>query len=320
MEYRHVPVMLDDVLEYLKPNNGEYYIDGTLGGAGYTVAIAKKLGKNGKIMSFDLDPWAIENAQKILKEEKLDKVILENTNFKNIYESAENNFRKNKEKEFDDGIFSGIVFDLGLSNAQLEDSKRGFSFKDDTPLDMAFGDNNKRTWDLVNNYSREELENILKDLGEEKFYKRIVGAIFETRKKGSIDTTKDLVKIIENSVPSFYKRQKIHCATKTFQALRIETNEELKNIEKALPESLRLLKKGGRIAVISYHSLEDRIVKNLFKKESTDCLCPPRMPACQCGHKASIKIITKKILQASEEELARNPKARSAKMRVAEKI
>ena len=320
MEYRHVPVMLDDVLEYLKPNNGEYYIDGTLGGAGYTVAIAKKLGKNGKIMSFDLDPWAIENAQKILKEEKLDKVILENTNFKNIYESAENNFRKNNEKEFDDGIFSGIVFDLGLSNAQLEDSKRGFSFKDDTPLDMAFGDNNKRTWDLVNNYSREELENILKDLGEEKFYKRIVGAIFETRKKGSIDTTKDLVKIIENSVPSFYKRQKIHCATKTFQALRIETNEELKNIEKALPESLRLLKKGGRIAVISYHSLEDRIVKNLFKKESTDCLCPPRMPACQCGHKASIKIITKKILQASEEELARNPKARSAKMRVAEKI
>ncbi len=312
--------MLDEVIEYLDPKEGEYYIDGTLGGAGYTVAIAKRLGEKGKLMSFDLDPWSIEIASEILKKEKLNNIILENTNFKNIYESAENNFRKNNEEKFDEGLFSGIVFDLGLSNAQLEDTNRGFSFKDETPLNMAFGDNNNRTWDLVNNYSREELEIIIKELGEEKFHKRIVGGIFDARKKGSIDTTKDLVEIIEEAVPAFYKRQKIHCATKTFQALRIETNEELKNIEKALPDSLRLLKMGGRIAVISYHSLEDRIVKNLFKKESIDCHCPPSFPVCQCGHKASIKIITKKILQASEEELARNPKARSAKMRVAEKI
>ena len=320
MKYRHVPVMLDEVIEYLGPKEGEYFIDGTLGGAGYTVAIAKKIGAKGKLMSFDLDPWAIENAERILKEEKLNNVILENTNFINIYESAKNNFEKNNEKEFDNGIFSGIVFDLGLSNAQLEDSERGFSFKDDKPLNMAFGENNKRTWDLVNNYSREELENILKDLGEEKFHKRIIGGIFEARKKGSINTTGDLVKIIEDAVPAFYKRQKIHCATKTFQALRIETNEELENIKKVLPDSLRLLKKGGRIAVISYHSLEDRIVKNLFKQESIDCHCPASFPVCQCEHKATIKIINKKILQASEEELARNPKARSAKMRVAEKI
>ncbi len=312
--------MLNDVLEYLEPQKGDYYIDGTLGGAGYTVAIAEKIGKKGKLMSFDLDPWAIENSKKILKEKKLENVILENTNFNNIYESAENNFRKDNKKEFDNGIFSGIVFDLGLSNAQLEDKRRGFSFKDETVLDMAFGENNKRTWDLVNNYSREELEIILKEFGEEKFFRRIVGGIFDARKKGSINTTKDLVEVIGNSVPSFYKRQKIHFATRTFQALRIETNQELKNIEKTLPDSLRLLKKGGRIAVISYHSLEDRIVKNLFKKESIDCLCPPSFPVCQCGHQASIKIITKKILQASEEELARNPKARSAKMRVAEKI
>jgi len=320
MNYRHVPVMLDEVIEYLNPKEGEYFIDGTLGGAGYTVAIAKKIGTKGKLMSFDLDPWAIENAKKILKREKLNNVILENTNFINIYESAKNSFKKNNEKEFDNGIFSGIVFDLGLSNAQLEDSERGFSFKDDKPLNMAFGKNDKRTWDLVNNYSREELENILKDLGEEKFHKRIIGGIFEARKKGSINTTGDLVKIIEEAVPAFYKRQKIHCATKTFQALRIETNEELENIKKVLPDSLRLLKKGGRIAVISYHGLEDRIVKNLFKKESIDCHCPASFPVCQCEHKATIKIINKKILQASEEELARNPKSRSAKMRVAEKI
>ncbi len=320
MKYRHVPVMLDDVLEYLNPQKGDYYIDGTLGGAGYTREIARRVGNTGKVMSFDLDPWAIETAEEVLEKEKLNNVILENTNFRNIYESAEKNFRENNEKEFDKGIFSGIVFDLGLSNAQLEDDKRGFSFKDETPLDMAFGKNNKRTWDLVNNYSREELEKIIKDFGEEKFYKRIVGGIFDARKKGSINTTKDLVDIIDNSVPAFYKRQKIHPATKTFQALRIETNEELENIKKAIPDSLKLLKKGGRIAVISYHSLEDRIIKNIFKYESIDCHCPPKLPVCQCGHKASIKIINKKILQASEEELAKNPKARSAKMRVAEKI
>jgi len=320
MDYRHIPVMLENVLEYLNPKKGEYYIDGTLGGAGYTVAIAKRIGETGKLMSIDLDPWAIKNTEKILKKEKLNNVILENTNFKNIYESAKNNFKENNKKEFDNGIFSGIVFDLGLSNAQLDDDKRGFSFKKSTPLDMAFGENNKRTWDLVNNYSREELEDILKEFGEERFYKRIVKAIFEARKNRSINTTEDLVEIIGIAVPSFYKRQKIHFATKTFQALRIETNEELENIKKSLPDSLRLLKKGGRIAVVSYHSLEDRIVKNLFKKESIDCHCPPSFPICQCGHKASIKIINKKVLQASEEELTRNQKARSAKMRVAEKI
>lgn len=320
MDYRHIPVMLDEVLEYLNPKEGEYFIDGTLGGASYTVAIAKRIGETGKLMSFDLDPLAIENAKKIFKKEKLNNIILEHTNFKNIYDSAKNNFEKDFGEEFDKGVFSGIVFDLGLSNAQLEDSKRGFSFKESTPLDMAFGDNSKRTWDLLNNYSKEDLEGYLKDYGEEKFYKRIVAGILEARKKGSIDKTSQLVDIINSSVPAFYKRQKIHSATKTFQALRIATNEELENIKIAIPDSLRLLKKGGRIVVISYHSLEDRIIKNIFKNESTDCICPSSFPVCQCDHKASIKIITKKILQASEEELARNPKARSAKMRVAEKI
>ncbi|PLX21129.1 16S rRNA (cytosine(1402)-N(4))-methyltransferase [Candidatus Parcubacteria bacterium] len=320
MEYRHVPVMLDEVIEYLKPSEGEYFIDCTLGGAGYTKSIAKLLGKEGRILSFDLDPWAIENAKRILKEEKLENVIIENINFKNIYETAEKNFKKNNKKEFDKGIFSGIVFDLGLSNAQLEDTKRGFSFKEDTPLDMALEGDNGRTLDLINNYSREELETYLREYGEEKFYKRIVGGIFDARKTGSIETTKQLVDIIEAAVPAFYKRQKIHFATKTFQALRIATNEELESLKIALPDSLRLLKKGGRIAVISYHSLEDRIVKKIFKSESIDCHCPSSFPVCQCGHKASIKIINKKILLPTEEEVARNPKSRSAKMRVAEKI
>lgn len=320
MTYRHVPVMLNEVIDYLNPKKGEFFVDGTLGGAGYTMAIAKKIGEKGKVMSFDLDPWAIDNAKKIFQKEKINNVILENKNFKHIYEAAERNFKKLFTNKFDEGIFSGIVFDLGLSNAQIEDPKRGFSFKANDPLDMDFGSNNKRTWDLVNNYSREDLENFLRDYGEEKFYKRIVESIFEARKKGSINTTGDLVDIISRAVPAFYKRQKIHFATRTFQALRIATNEELENIKIVLPDSISLLKKGGRIVVISYHSLEDRIVKNIFKKESIDCLCPSSFPVCQCNHKASIKIINKKILQATEEELARNHKSRSAKMRVVEKI
>lgn len=320
MNYRHIPVMIDEVVDFLNLKNGDYCIDATLGGAGYTREISKKIGEKGRLMSFDLDPLAIANAEEIFKKEKINNVILENKNFKNIYEAAEHNFKKDFGNKFYEGIFSGIVFDLGLSNAQIEDDKRGFSFKTDSPINMAFEGSGERTWDLINNYSREDLERYLKEYGEEKYYKKIVKSIMEFRKSGNINTTFDLVNIIENSVPAFYKRQKLHFATRTFQALRIATNEELKNMEVALPDSIRLLKKGGRIVVVSYHSLEDRIVKNLFKKESTDCLCPSSFPACQCDHKASIKIINKKILQATEEELARNPKARSAKMRVAEKI
>jgi len=319
MEYNHIPVMMVEALDFLNLKKGGFYIDGTLGGAGYTREIALKTGKEGKVMSFDLDQWAIENAKELLDKKKIDNVILVNDNFSNIYENAQKHF--GDIKNFDKGIFSGIVFDLGLSNAQLEDISRGFSFKNDSPLMMSFSQSEKdKTINLLNTYSREELEKILRDYGEEKFYKKIVDGIFNARKSGEISTTSDLVKIIELAVPAFYRRQKIHPATKTFQALRIYTNDELASVEKGVQDSIPLLKKGGRLVVISYHSLEDRIVKKIFKEATIDCICPKDFPVCRCEHRASVKIINKKILLPTEEEVIRNSKARSAKMRVAEKI
>ena len=309
--------MLKEVLEYLDPKEGQYFIDCTLGGAGYTIAIAKKVGLNGKVLAVDLDKMAIQNAKLRIVNYELQNVILIQDNFRNL--------SKIVKKHFDNKKFNGIVFDLGLSSAQLSDRSRGFSFQLDAPLDMAFGCQMsdvgfRTTEDIVNNFSEEELEKIIRKYGEERFAKRIARRIVECRKLKSIKTTGQLVEIINQSVPVFYKNKKINCATKTFQALRIATNNELENLEKVLPQALDLLAPAGRIAVISYHSLEDRIVKNFFKQESRDCICPPDYPVCQCKHKAKLKILTRKIVKAGKEEAVSNPRSRSAKLRVAERI
>ncbi len=308
--------MLGEVMEILNPQPGQKFVDCTLGGGGYSRAILEKIGESGKVLAVDLDELAIENAKLKLKTEiKNKKLILELDNFKNLRAIAGKHFA-------DSDKFDGIVFDLGLSSAQLADRSRGFSFNlTDSPLKMNFGGQISRTAeDIVNSRSAEDLARIFKNYGEEKFAYRISSAIEKERKYGRIISAEKLAEIIVNAVPKRFRSDKIHPATKVFQALRIAVNQELENLQEALPQTVDLLKTGGKLAIVSYHSLEDRIVKRYFKKESKDCLCPPEAPICACGHKACLKILTNHILRPTEEEVLKNPRARSAKLRAAEKI
>lgn len=304
--------MLNEVLKHLNPQSGQNFIDCTLGGAGYTMAIAERIGQEGKVLAIDLDESAINNAKKQIAERKLKNIILVQDNFRNIGEIARKYFKKEK--------IQGIVFDFGLSSAQLDDRNRGFSFQFDAPLDMRFNSEAEYGADyIVNNYKQEELEKILKEYGEERYAKLIAKEITTERKIKPIITTLQLVEIIKKAVFKKYLFGKIHPATKTFQALRAAVNKELENIGQALPPAVNLLESGGRIAIVSFHSLEDRIVKNFFRLEAKDCLCPPEFPICRCGHKKSLKILTKAIAPSAE-EVKNNPRARSAKLRVAEKL
>lgn len=318
MNYKHTPVMLKEVLEYLNPQVGQFFIDCTLGGGGYTAAIAKKVGSTGGVLAIDLDEMAIKNAEFLISNFKLSNIILANDNFKNLSKIIQKYFKNKTIK------FNGIVFDLGLSSAQLQDRHRGFSFQLDASLDMAFGrvveGGQEETENIINRWREDKLAKIIREYGEEKFSERIARAIVAARKKFRIKTTKELVEIIKKAIPKEYLYKRIHPATKTFQALRIATNDELNNLKQALPQAVDLLKKSGKIIVISYHSLEDRIVKNFFKQEARDCLCPSTLPICQCNHKAKLKILTKKIIKPTELEIGINPRARSAKMRVAARI
>lgn len=294
MEYQHVPVMLAEVLELLKAKSGGQYLDGTLGGAGYTIAIAQKIGHKGKMLSLDLDDSAIQNAKLKIKDQKLENITLVQGNFKNLKAIATDIFGA-------DIKFDGIVFDLGLSSFQLDDTGRGFSFKGERPLDMSFGpeiDND--TVNIVNKYSLLELTRIFREYGEEKMAYQIAQAIIEARKLNKINTTADLVAIIEARIP-FRFRRRIHPATRVFQALRMETNEELKNLSEVLPQALELLKKNGRLVVVSFHSGEDRIVKRFLKANP------------------EVTVITKRPLAPTAKETEANPRARSAKLRAAVK-
>ncbi|OGF28467.1 16S rRNA (cytosine(1402)-N(4))-methyltransferase [Candidatus Falkowbacteria bacterium RIFOXYB2_FULL_34_18] len=313
MKYEHIPVMLTEALEYLKPGPGKNFVDCTLGGGGYTFAIAKMVGEGGMVLAIDADDMAIENARIKIKEKKLKNIKIIKDNFRNLSDIVKNNCGEIK--------FDGIVMDLGLSSAQLGDRNRGMSFQFDTPLNMSFGEKSEcSTLEIVNNYNEKNLENIIKNYGEERFARQISRAIVGVRKNKSIKTTGELLKIIESAVPFQYKQGKIHFATRTFQALRIETNKELENLRMVLENSPDLLRSNGRIVVVSYHSLEDRIVKHFFKEKTKDCICPSEAPICRCAHKAELRIITKKIITPTEEEIKKNNRARSAKMRVAEKI
>jgi len=295
MNYQHTPVMLDEVINYLEPGTGKKYVDCTLGGAGYTIALAQKVGESGQVIGIDLDKWAINNAQTKINEQKLKNITLINDNFKNLKTIITENF--SAEAKFD-----GIVLDLGLSSAQLDDEGRGFSFKGERPLDMSFGPlNQKSTAEILNHYSLLELTRIFRDYGEEKYAYQIAKAIINERREKKFKTTSDLVNMIERTIP-FRLRTKIHPATRVFQALRMETNEELASLMSVLPDAVSLLKPQGRIVIVSFHSGEDRIVKRYFKGEN------------------SIKILTKRPEQPTESEIEANPRARSAKLRAAEKI
>lgn len=284
--------MLKEVIKYLNVQEGDKVLDGTLGGASYTLAIAKKIGERGRVISIDLDKLAICHAQEIIKEKKLNNITLVLDNFKNIEKIVDDHFSKK---------IDAVVLDLGLSSAQLDDEERGFSFKGKRPLDMAFGDSNISTKDIVNNYSLQDLTNIFKEYGEEQRSYYIARAIVDYRKNKEIETTEDLVRIIEEEVPFRYRRN-IHPATRIFQALRMETNGELNNLRETLSSIENILKPKGRLVVVSFHSGEDRIVKRFLKNNN------------------KFKILTKKPLVPGQEEINNNFRSRSAKLRVAERI
>lgn len=313
--YTHIPVMLTEVLAALAPRQAQKYIDCTLGGGGYSLALAAAVGVDGLVLATDLDPVAIANMEQIKLERGLPQIKTVHSNFKNIKAVVS--------ELYPDLLFDGIVMDLGLSSAQLSDLERGFSFNGQAGLNMAFdaSDESGQTEAIVNDYTERELIRVLRDYGEENYAGRIAKAIIERRREARITTVAELVETIATAVPAIYKNdRRLHFATRTFQALRIETNGELENLRVVLADALEILKPGGRLVAVSFHSLEDRIVKQFMVLESKDCLCPPKLPTCVCGHRARLKIITKRPQTASDEELNNNPRSRSAKLRVAQKL
>lgn len=310
-EYRHVPVMLSECMDGLKLKSGGVYFDGTLGGGGHSYEILKRTSPDGKLVATDLDDYAIGRAKNRLKEFDGRFTIVKD-NFKN--------FRKIKEDLEIDG-FDGILLDLGVSSFQLDDRSRGFSYMaEDELLDMRMNQENPLTAiTIINEYSEKELKKILSEYGEEKFSDRIARNIVAARSKSRIETVGRLNEIINESIPAKFKNDG-HPSKRTFQALRIEVNGELEGLGEAITDMARGLKKGGRLAVITFHSLEDRIVKRVFKDLETDCICDKSLPVCVCGKKKEIEIITKHPITASEEEQALNGRSKSAKLRIAEKV
>ncbi|MCX6720400.1 MAG: 16S rRNA (cytosine(1402)-N(4))-methyltransferase RsmH [Candidatus Staskawiczbacteria bacterium] len=293
----HTAVLKKEVLEYLNPQQNENFVDCTVGEGGHSEDILNKNGPEGKVLGIDLDPQQIVASQWLHVQFK-ERIILANDSYINVREIAE---RKNL------GQVNGILLDLGMSSAQLVRAHKGFSFQVDQGLDMRYNDETGylTAEKIVNEWPEEKIAEILENYGEEKFAKKIAKNIVEERKKGRIKTTFQLIEIIKDATPSAYWRGKIHYATRTFQALRIAVNDELESIKRVLPEAVSLLAPDGRLVVISFHSLEDRIVKNFFAEQAK---------------KGVLKIITKKPITASRDELGKNPRARSAKLRVAVKI
>lgn len=311
MEFKHTPIMLKEVMDGLKINPDGIYVDCTIGGAGHSFEIAKKLRK-GKLYGFDRDEEAIEASRKRLQKFE-DNVVLTKMNYKD----APNFLRENGIEKVD-----GVLIDLGISSYQIDEGKRGFSFLHNGKLDMRMGqdEDTLTAYDIVNTYSEERLKDIFFKYGEEEFSKVIAKNIVKAREAKKIETTFELRDIIENSLPKKVVYSRGGASKKVFQALRIEVNEELNELDKCLEAFIELLGTGGRMAVLTFHSLEDRIVKNVFRLESSDCICPPKTPICICHHKAKIKLVNKKPIIASEEEQKENSRSTSAKLRIVERI
>jgi 16S rRNA (cytosine1402-N4)-methyltransferase len=279
LNFEHTPVLLKEAIDGLNIKEDGIYVDGTLGGAGHSLEIVKRL-TSGKLIGIDQDLDAISKAQEVLKND-LDKIILVHDNYVNIEEILSS---LHIEK------VDGILLDIGVSSHQLDEEERGFSYHKDAPLDMRMDETQDFTaWDVVNKYSEEELKRIIWDYGEERWAKRIAEFIVNVRETQPIDTTLQLVDVIKKAIPKKVRMEGHHPAKKTFQAIRIEVNGELEVLEKSIPKMCRLLNKGGRIAIITFHSLEDRIVKETFKELNKDCICPPEIPICVCDKKQEIR-------------------------------
>ena len=310
MEFRHVTVLLNEAVDILDIKPDGIYVDGTFGGAGHALEIVKKL-TSGKLICFDQDINAIFAAKEKLKD-FMDKTILVHSNFENLREEL------NKL-----GIESidGFLVDLGVSSHQLDVPERGFSYMQDAPLDMRMDNNAELSaYDVVNTYSEAELKRVIKDYGEENWSARIAKLIVERRATMPIRTTFELVDAIKAAIPKKMRDENQHPAKRTFQAIRIEVNRELDVIEKTLLAAVDMMNEGGVLAVITFHSLEDRIVKNVFKKLQYSCTCPPEFPVCICNSKQVVEIITRKPILPSENEVEMNPRSRSAKLRAARKL
>lgn len=303
--------MLKEVIEGLDIKKDGIYVDCTIGGAGHSLEIVKRL-KNGKLYGFDRDSEAIETSRKRLKD-YADKVVLTKMNYKD----APSFLKENGTIKID-----GVLIDLGISSYQIDEGKRGFSFLHNGRLDMRMGqdEDTLTAFDIVNFYSEEKLIDIFYKYGEEEFTKVIARNIVKKRQEKQIETTFELRDIIEESLPKKVIYSRGGASKKVFQAIRIEVNGELVGLDKCLEDFIDMLNVGGRMAVLTFHSLEDRIVKNVFKLESTDCICPPKTPICICHHKAKVKLVNRKPVMASEQEQKENSRSTSAKLRIVERI
>ncbi|MBE6925778.1 MAG: 16S rRNA (cytosine(1402)-N(4))-methyltransferase RsmH [Ruminococcaceae bacterium] len=309
-DFYHISVLLQECIDGLNIKPDGVYIDGTLGGAGHSGQIVRRL-DTGLLIGIDRDPVALKAAGERLAP-FANNVKLVHSNFCEMAEVLE---------RLEISGVDGILLDLGVSSPQLDDSARGFSYMADAPLDMRMnGEDSLSAYDVVNTWPQEELKRILYDYGEERYAPQIAAAICRRRENAPIKTTLELVDVIRGAMPPAALREKQHPAKRSFQAIRIAVNDELGSVEKAMKAAVPLLNKGGRLVIITFHSLEDRIVKNAMVEASKGCTCPPNFPVCVCGKKPKVKLITKKPLIASQEELEVNPRSRSAKLRICEKL
>jgi len=301
----HKPVLYHEIIHALQPKNAGQYVDGTLGGGGHARGILEASAPDGSLLGFDVDPQALALARETLAPYGQRARLIQKS-YDTLAETLQ---------EIDWDEVDGILLDLGLSSMQLDTPERGFSFQSDAPLDMRFDPTSPTSAaDLVNTLPQDELADLIYHYGEERASRRIAQAIVQAR---PLQTTRQLAAVIEAVLP---RKGHIHPATRTFQALRIAVNRELDRVENVLPQAVAALRSGGRLAIISFHSLEDRIVKEFFRRESRDCICPPKQPICTCGHQATLKEISRKPIIPGDAEIAANPRARSAKLRIVEKL
>lgn len=311
MEFEHIPVLLKESIKLMDPKPGEIFVDCTLGGGGHSKYFLEKIMPDGHLIALDQDINAI-NAAKIYLKEYEEHITYVHTNYENIEEVLN--------QEAPSGV-DGIFFDIGVSSHQLDEGERGFSYHQDAPLDMRMDQENEMTaHKIVNTYTEEMLDNIISLYGEERWSKRIAQFIVSERSTKALETTGDLVEVIKKAIPKKVRSSGPHPAKRTFQAIRIEVNRELEVLESVIEKAVKSLKKGGRIGIITFHSLEDRIVKDKFRYLNLACICPKELPICQCSKEKEVKILTRKPISASKEEIAINNRSRSAKLRLALKL
>ena len=311
MEFKHIPVLFHEIMDIMAPQPGEVFVDCTLGGGGHSRGFLERMGDDGRLIGIDQDTNALQAAGANLAEFG-DRVTYVHSNYNNLDEIL-NTYAP-------DGV-DGILFDIGVSSHQLDEKDRGFSYMQDAPLDMRMNQSqNFSAWDVVNTYSEEELHRIIKEYGEERWAKRVAQFIVAFRKEKPVETTGELVDIIKRAIPKGAREEGSHPAKRTFQAIRIEVNDELGVLTRTISVAAKHLKKGGRLGIISFHSLEDRIVKEQFRYLASDCICPPELPFCQCDKVSEVKILTRKPVTATKEELEANSRSKSAKFRAVVKI